>query len=115
MSATIGWSVAAILGFFLAIVQWSWRKHATESLAQSEFIAILFLDPVIYENNKRAFVEWLDELPQPVHIGHVRGASRTAQNIATSCIGQLGVTSGLFAVLENYNSSRTRAGRKEQL
>jgi hypothetical protein len=111
MLAIIGWSVAALLGFLLLIIQWSWRKHAVESLAQSEFISIIFMDTVIYENNKKVHVDWLEQLPDHIEIGHVLAASQDAKNIATSYIGKLGVTAGLFAVLANYKSSRAPASQ----
>ena len=93
MSAIIGWSVAAVLGLIVAILQWSWRKHATDSLAKSEFIAIVFLDPVVYQNNRRVFVDAIDDLPTDVAILHAFAASKVAHNIATSYIGQLGINS----------------------
>jgi SNARE associated Golgi protein len=106
MLAIVGWSIAALLGSLLLIVQWSWRKHAVESLAQSEFIAIMFMDPIVYENNRRVYTDWLEKLPDHIDVGHVLAASQGAKNTATSYMGKLGVTSGLFAVLANYKSSR---------
>ena len=106
MIGALGWSVAGLLGLLLLVIQWSWRKHATESLAQSEFIAIMFIDPVIYENNRKVYVDWLKGLPDKIEIGHVVAASQGARNTATSFIGELGITRGLFAVLVNYKSPR---------
>src|SRR5436190_21073918 len=98
MLAAIGWSVAALLGLIRLSMQWSWRKHAVESLAQSEFIAIIFMDTVIYENNRKVYTDWLEELPKHIEMGHVLAASQGAKNTATSYVSKLGVTSGLFAV-----------------
>jgi hypothetical protein len=109
MLAIVGWSLAALLGVLLLIIQWSWRKHAVESFAQSEFIGIIFMDTVVYENNRKVYVDWPEELPDHIEIGHVLAASQGAKNTATTYIGKLGVTSGLFAVLANYKSSRASA------
>jgi hypothetical protein len=88
------------------------RKHAVESLAQNEFIAIIFIDTVIYENNRKVYTDWLEELPEHIEIGHVLAASQGAKNTATSYMGKLGVTSGLFAVLANYKSSRASSSQE---
>jgi hypothetical protein len=44
----IGWSLAALLGLLVLALQWSWKKHALESLMQSQFIAMALIDPAIY-------------------------------------------------------------------
>lgn len=104
MLTILGWSLAALFGFLLLIIQWSWRKHAIESVMQSEFVAILFLDRVIYENNRRAYIEWVDELSSDVKFGDSIAASNAARNIAISYIGKVGGTVGLHAVLTNYKA-----------
>jgi hypothetical protein len=109
MFAIVGWSVAALLGVLLLIIQWSWKKHAVESLLQSEFIAMMFVDGVIYENNRKAYVDWLEELPDHIERGHVLAASHGAKNTATSYMTKVGGPSGLFAVLADYKSSRASA------
>jgi catechol-2,3-dioxygenase len=63
------------------------------------------MDRGIYESNRKVYIDWLDGLPRDITIGHVHAASQGAQNIATSYIGKLGLTAGLFAVLAKYKST----------
>jgi hypothetical protein len=109
MFAIVGWSVAALFGVLLLIIQWSWRKHAVESHIQSEFIAMMFVDSDIYENNRKGYVDWLGELPDHIEIGHVLAASHGARNAATSYMDKVGGSAGLLAVLADYKLSRASA------
>jgi hypothetical protein len=59
MFAIIGWSLAAVLGLLLVILQWSWKRHSSESFVQSEFIAVVFMDTGIYETTgKYTSIGW---------------------------------------------------------
>jgi hypothetical protein len=73
-------------------------------LAQREFIAALFIDPIIYENNRKVYMPWVDGLPKEIEVGEVMAASQGARNIATSYVGKLGQVVGLRAILTDYKS-----------
>ena len=103
--ALAGWSLAAILGILLAIIQWSWRKHAMESLAQGEFVAILFLQPETYENNKEVYLDWAASLPVDIEFPHAVAAAQAATNMSTSFMTRLGHGAGLLAVLTEYKKA----------
>ena len=119
MIGVIGWSLAAVLGIVVLILQWSWRKHAVESAMQSQFIAMAFIDPVIYENNRQAYLAWLQkevvdglpdykdlegfgELPENDRVQCTFRASLGARNTAVTYIQKLGTGGGPFAILANY-------------
>jgi hypothetical protein len=102
MVTILGWSLAAILAVILLVVQWSWRRHAMESLAQGEFVAILFLQPEAYENNRKVYLEWAAGLPRELEFVHSVAGAKAAQNMALSFIAKLGQGVGLFSVLTEY-------------
>ncbi|HEV7879487.1 hypothetical protein [Bradyrhizobium sp.] len=65
--------------FLLLVMQWPWRKHAPESLAQSEFIAALFIDPIIYENNRKVYMPWWTDCQKKIEVGEVMAASQAQE------------------------------------
>jgi hypothetical protein len=96
----VPWIAAAIFAVLFFVFRAAMSNAVQKYTMLSEFIAIMFLEPEAYKNNRNVFKEWLNEQNlEDDHNGWMLLTKATEQ-IGTSFVAKLGPVNGLMALLK---------------